>query len=1238
MLQPDGDMGHIDCNRTPPARRGCAGAWISTGLAVLCALFALGWPPAQAATEVDFIAAEKPEGYARIVLTFPKLPEYSIDVRSGVLVISFKEAMWARLDETTMQAPSYIVVGRVDPDGRAIRFALGRAVRVNTMEAAERLYIDLLPENWTGLPPSLPTAVVEELVRRAASAEEAAIREARRRALEQSEYRLRVRVGEHPTFSRIVFDWGSYVGVSVGRDEDTVTLSFDQFAVVPMDRLKSDPPRFVTDAETILSDDGVGVVLTIATGSNIRGFREENTYVLDVLAPAGVVGSDNSPVTLVAADEAGAGAEDYVAFNSETQDGAVEGAPAAVVPELPARVDAMDDADALDEAHAAAAAAPPSGNAIPDVLITRFDLNHNASGLAGEDDAEPVRADADGGGETPGDDSSEAVVAAAPPAPEAQASVEAPAASDMFSGADAEDVQTPPQAGPVIVRAEYDGRTLRVYFPFDRDVSSAVFRRSNVLWVVFDTDRDFDLAALRGEVRDTVRDVKLSRGAGVQVLRLYLREYALASTAQEAHTWVLSVGDTIVTPAAPVSLRRGLRTDGRAKVTVEFADAGAVHRLRDPEVGDEISVVTGFAPQRGFTRPQDFVEFTVLETAHGLAVRPLTDDLVLRLIEHKVLITRPAGLTLSAGRMSEIENTSQGNRESTRPGFIDYARWSFQGGEFVDRILTLETSIAEVEPSQTMGARFDLSRLFLANGLGSEALGQLELIGELDPEIVADAMFAAMRGIANVLMHRPEQARADLMSFSLADDPHAALWRGMMEAQLQNWTDAVQEFRAGLSVIGDYPPAEQVRFGLAASRATIETGDVAAAEVQLQSIADQRPTGAAGAELLVLQGRALAGQGRTIEALELLDAARTSGDLMAEAEAGYHHLLLAAQLGEVDRSEVLARLETLAVSWRGDDLELSTLRRLARYYVEDAQYRRALGVMKVAVKNYPRAAIARRISDEMAALFVDLFLDDKVASMRPIDALSLYYEYRELTPVGRRGDEMIRHLADRLIAVDLLDQAAAILSHQVDKRLIGAARAQVAAKLAMVYLMNHEPNQALQAIRRTRQAVLPQHIQTQRRIAEARALSELGRTDAAVELLANVDGTEALRERSEALWRGERWQAAAEGFERLLSAREGAATALSARDRIDVLRAAISYVLADDTIGIRRLRDAYGSAMRDTNEDSAFEAVTNGLDRDATAFRDLAREIASIDTLEQFLEDFRRHFDEPMIGADASPT
>ena len=73
--------------------------------------------------------------------------------------------------------------------------------------------------------------------------------------------------------------------------------------------------------------------------------------------------------------------------------------------------------------------------------------------------------------------------------------------------------------------------------------------------------------------------------------------------------------------------------------------------------------------------------------------------------------------------------------------------------------------------------------------------------------------------------------------------------------------------------------------------------------------------------------------------------------------------------------------------------------------------------------------------------------------MPPIDALSLFYDFRELTPVGRRGDEMIRKLADRLVSVDLLDQAAELLQHQVDNRLQGAARAQVAVRLAVIYLM-----------------------------------------------------------------------------------------------------------------------------------------------------------------------------------------
>ena len=97
--------------------------------------------------------------------------------------------------------------------------------------------------------------------------------------------------------------------------------------------------------------------------------------------------------------------------------------------------------------------------------------------------------------------------------------------------------------------------------------------------------------------------------------------------------------------------------------------------------------------------------------------------------------------------------------------------------------------------------------------------------------------------------------------------------------------------------------------------------------------------------------------------------------------------------------------------------------------------------------------------------FPQLYLSSKGDGLRPVDALGMFYEYSELTPIGRRGDEMIRRLADRLVAVDLLDQASELLQYQVDKRLEGAARAQVAARLAMVYLTSHKPDRAISALR-----------------------------------------------------------------------------------------------------------------------------------------------------------------------------
>lgn len=246
--------------------------------------------------------------------------------------------------------------------------------------------------------------------------------------------------------------------------------------------------------------------------------------------------------------------------------------------------------------------------------------------------------------------------------------------------------------------------------------------------------------------------------------------------------------------------------------------------------------------------------------------------------------------------------------------------------------------------------------------------------------------------------------------------------------------------------------------------------------------------------------------------------------------------------------------------------------------------------------------------------------------MPPIEALALFYDYRELTPIGRRGDEMIRKLAERLVAVDLLDQATELLQHQVDHRLTGAARAQVATRLATIYLMNHKPDHALAALQRTRSSELSNELRDQRLLLEARALSDVGRNDVALEVIANLKGREALRLRADIEWAAKHWRVAAEQIELMLGERWRDFRPLSDSERTDVLRAAIGYTLSDEGISLARMREKYAAKMVGTPDGHAFDVVSAPIGAGSAEFQSVARRIANTDTLDAFLRDLNERY------------
>src|SRR5262249_24724444 len=82
-------------------------------------------------------------------------------------------------------------------------------------------------------------------------------------------------------------------------------------------------------------------------------------------------------------------------------------------------------------------------------------------------------------------------------------------------------------------------------------------------------------------------------------------------------------------------------------------------------------------------------------------------------------------------------------------------------------------------------------------------------------------------------------------------------------------------------------------------------------------------------------------------------------------------------------------------------------------------------------------------------------------------------------------------------------------------------------------------------------------------------------------------------------------------------------TPLSVGERADVMRAAIGYALAEDTIRLERFRAKYAPKMADGPDGRAFEVVTQPFNAGTPEFSEIAKSVAACDTLEAFLRDIR---------------
>src|SRR5579884_917627 len=773
----------------------------AVGLVAFSLFAAAAAPSPLAATDPikTSISADLSGGYARLVFTMAEYDEATARLTNNVLVISFQNPITTSVDRLTVQLPGYVGAVRLDPDGKAIRFALSQPVTLHATSADEKYFIDLLPQSWSGPPPGLPAQVIADLARRA---READLLQRRDHAQQRSSEPIRVRVAVQPTFTRYVFEIPPETSVSSETVKGGLNLTFAAPYKFDLGEAEAALPPGVASIAADLHDRAALVRFTFVTQFDVRTFRDSKGYVVDL------VGADTKPAHPAGASSDAAAIQAAAAVLSAS---AASGGPSPQDNGTAAKPAAPLPASGTPQAAQQPVSASPADSAsAPAVSAERPPLQASPPARPASQPANPSPASA-------------LPSAASPQAATGGAAPSIAAAPVQTAG---------PKPGSDKVAAELarEGANLRMAFSFAASTAAAIFQRAETLWIVFDTRSAIDLSALPGEATHTIRTVDLTRSADAVFIRIMLDHPHLATVDTDGSRWTVQIGDTAMDRTHALDLSRNLIGPNRSTVTIAMAEPHLVHHVADPEAGDKLIVVTAFAPARGIITPKSFVEFRALASTQGVVVEPLADDVSVELAPDRVVISRPAGLTLSSSAMQ------QGS--GLRPVMFDSQTWGAdRKAAYWQRQSSLIAAAATAPEGKRLAPRVKLARFYLAQGMYVEAKGVLDVaLADARPS-AENVSLLVLRAMAEIMIDRPDDALKDLADPAVGNLNDAPLWRALAYARQGKWAQARDGFKTEESAVATLP-IELQRVALKEElRSDIEVGDLSGASNHLNEFA-----------------------------------------------------------------------------------------------------------------------------------------------------------------------------------------------------------------------------------------------------------------------------------------------------------------------------------------------------------------------------------------------------------------
>ncbi|MDR3514841.1 MAG: tetratricopeptide repeat protein [Azospirillaceae bacterium] len=766
--------------------------------------------------------------------------------------------------------------------------------------------------------------------------------------------------------------------------------------------------------------------------------------------------------------------------------------------------------------------------------------------------------------------------------------------------------------------------------------SAAVYQRSGYLYVVF--DRKLTLPSGIGIIPGSyqIGQPEAVPSSSVSAFRISVPPTLVPKVTRQDTKWQVALSAPPAPPVASLPVVADPDNPFGARILVHAEDAATVVSLLDPTVGDLLYVATLPVAGQAVTERRSYAQLELLPAVQGIVVRPTADNVGVHAAADGVAISTASGLKLSpaADFAGITPPAALAPPSDTAPApLFDLEAWRHgDAKDFSTARQMLQHTIEKATEETRPQAEAELARFYFARGYGAEAVGLMDMLAAAHPDFNTNTNFKGLRGAARVLDDMVAEGDQDLSDPDLQQYPDVKIWQGVAAAKRHEWGRAAQLLGASSARLDTYPDPLFTRVAMAAIEAATETGNQTEAQRLLNRMSAR--SGGSANSLPAVQyfnGVLLSQQGKISRAEEMFKAASNSSDHLYQVRGELALINLDLAQGRLKPADAAVRLERLRFAWRGDDLEFDILHRRGQVHLMAGNYPAGFAALRETEALFPDNPRSAGIAGEMTTAFRDIFIKDGAAQLNPVEALGLYDQFKELTPVGDDGDEIIRKLAERLVEIDLLDRAGDLLEHQVNFRLQGQKKGEVGTRLAAIRLLDGKGDLAVKALDESEVPELTTDQQSERRTMRAKALAMSGKTAEALQLLANDNSRPAEYLRSDIARQAGQWAESAAVLARLIGPGPAAgAPPLDLKTSQLVINRAIALSMAGDSAALGQLRKDFSTAMATGPDANTFLLLTRP--DQATGLGDaqsIKNRVAEVSLFQDFLNGYRKMKDAP---------